>query len=184
MGTLDGGVELYDAGTLEELWGQDVSRANADGTMGVALSPGGATLASVSADLTCKLFDSRTGEIRRTMAGHDGAALCKCKMVPLPRGGGECDRVHEQCLVCGHADAVWAASFSPAGRRLATCSRDGTARVWSTHKCTDLPPGILEESPAEGNLLSTPPARGAKKIGGAIVEECVSAGTVSASRDR
>jgi len=184
VGTLDGGVELYDAGTLEELWGQDVSRANADGTMGVALSPGGATLASVSADLTCKLFDSRTGEIRRTMAGHDGAALCKCKMVPLPRGGGECDRVHEQCPVCGHADAVWAASFSPAGRRLATCSRDGTARVWSTHKRTDLPPGILEESPAEGNLLSTPPARGAKKIGGAIVEECVSAGTVSASRDR
>ncbi|KAJ1475032.1 quinon protein alcohol dehydrogenase-like superfamily, partial [Baffinella frigidus] len=131
VGTLDGGVELYDAGTLEELWGQDGPRAHAEGTMGVALSPGGATLASVSADLTCKLFNSCTGELRRTMAGHDGKASCRCAMVPLPRGGGECDQVHEQCPVCGHADAVFAASFSPAGRRLATCSRDGTARVWS-----------------------------------------------------
>ncbi|NXW52490.1 STRN4 protein, partial [Nyctiprogne leucopyga] len=30
----------------------------------------------------------------------------------------------------GHSDAVWGLSFNPAGDRLASCSADGTVRIW------------------------------------------------------
>lgn len=30
----------------------------------------------------------------------------------------------------GHGDAVWGLAFSPASQRLASCSADGTVRIW------------------------------------------------------
>lgn len=30
----------------------------------------------------------------------------------------------------GHRDAVWGLAFSPASQRLASCSADGTVRIW------------------------------------------------------
>lgn len=30
----------------------------------------------------------------------------------------------------GHGDAVWGLAFSPTSRRLASCSADGTVRIW------------------------------------------------------
>lgn len=30
----------------------------------------------------------------------------------------------------GHGDAVWGLAFSPASQRLASCSADGTIRIW------------------------------------------------------
>jgi len=135
VGTLDGRVVLHDAETFAELWGKETPPINSNGTMGVVVSPGGSTLASVSADLTCKLLDSSSGDLRRTLAGHDSHGYCSCKLVRPPRGGGvECDEISADCSVSGHADALWAAAFSPAGRRLATCSRDGTSRIWATNK--------------------------------------------------
>lgn len=30
----------------------------------------------------------------------------------------------------GHGDAVWGLAFSPASQRLASCSADGSVRIW------------------------------------------------------
>lgn len=30
----------------------------------------------------------------------------------------------------GHGDAVWGLAFSPTSQRLASCSADGTVRIW------------------------------------------------------
>lgn len=30
----------------------------------------------------------------------------------------------------GHGDAVWGLAFSPTAQRLASCSADGTVRIW------------------------------------------------------
>ncbi|MBN3277941.1 STRN4 protein, partial [Polyodon spathula] len=40
----------------------------------------------------------------------------------------------ESSVLAGHMDAVWGLAFSPAQRRLASCSADGTIRIWDTSK--------------------------------------------------
>ena len=40
----------------------------------MAYSPDGQTLASVSRDTTCKLWNVETGEVVRTLGGHTGGA--------------------------------------------------------------------------------------------------------------
>ncbi|XP_041090595.1 striatin-4-like [Polyodon spathula] len=38
----------------------------------------------------------------------------------------------ESSVLAGHTDAVWGLAFSPALHRLASCSADGTVRIWDT----------------------------------------------------
>lgn len=40
----------------------------------------------------------------------------------------------------GHGDAVWGLAFSPASQRLASCSADGTVRIWDPSSSS---PGCL-----------------------------------------
>uniref|UniRef100_A0A8B9Z469 Uncharacterized protein n=1 Tax=Buteo japonicus TaxID=224669 RepID=A0A8B9Z469_9AVES len=37
----------------------------------------------------------------------------------------------------GHGDAVWGLAFNPAGDRLASCSADGTVRIWDPRREDD-----------------------------------------------
>ncbi|NXV24149.1 STRN4 protein, partial [Cepphus grylle] len=54
----------------------------------------------------------------------------------------------------GHSDAIWGLAFNPAGDRLASCSADGTVRIWDPRR-------------EEGTCLSTYNAQSGEPGGGA-----------------
>ena len=106
---------------------------------GVAFSPDGRLLATVSTDTTARLWDPATGEHRRTLTGHDeplssvafspdGRLLATPSTDTTARlwnpGTGE----HRRTLT-GPAP-VTGVAFSPDGRLLATAGYDKTARLW------------------------------------------------------
>ncbi|NXV53234.1 STRN4 protein, partial [Uria aalge] len=53
----------------------------------------------------------------------------------------------------GHSDAIWGLAFNPAGDRLASCSADGTVRIWDPRR-------------EEGSCLSTYNAQSGEPGGG------------------
>ncbi|GHC87073.1 hypothetical protein GCM10007079_30850 [Nocardiopsis terrae] len=62
------------------------------------------------------------------------AALEECEPVPVVRGALLSALAHSHCsaVLTGHTDTVRNLAWSPDGTRIATASRDGTARLWDT----------------------------------------------------
>ncbi|NYH55756.1 energy-coupling factor transporter ATP-binding protein EcfA2 [Nocardiopsis arvandica] len=62
------------------------------------------------------------------------AALEECEPVPVVRGALLSALAHSHCsaILTGHTDTVRNLAWSPDGTRIATASRDGTARLWDT----------------------------------------------------
>ncbi|WP_460773297.1 nSTAND1 domain-containing NTPase [Nocardiopsis nanhaiensis] len=62
------------------------------------------------------------------------AALEECDPAPVVRGALLSALAHSHCsaVLTGHTDTVRNLSWSPDGARIATASRDGTARLWDT----------------------------------------------------
>jgi WD40 repeat protein len=66
-----GCVELWDVRVGASLWTQE----RAGYVLSVAFSPDGKTIASGSEDKTVRLWDARTGELRRTLTGHTSGVM-------------------------------------------------------------------------------------------------------------
>lgn len=62
------------------------------------------------------------------------AALEECDPAPVVRGALLAALAHSHCsaVLTGHTDTVRNLSWAPDGTRIATASRDGTARLWDT----------------------------------------------------
>jgi WD40 repeat protein len=106
----------------------------------VAISPDGQTLASGSFDKTIKIWDLRSGELRRTLQGHsesvdsvaispDGQTLASGSLDKTIKiwdlRSGELRRTLQ-----GHSDWVSSVTISPDGRTLASGSEDKTIKIW------------------------------------------------------
>ena len=119
------------------------------GLRSAALSPpdGSLVLASTCIN-TAILWESATGNIRHTLAGHSGAVT---SVAFSPAG----DRMLTSCMdnkvriwrvssgdeimtLTGHKDWVWSAEFSPDGARVLSASADQTLRVWNSETGNNL----------------------------------------------
>lgn len=63
-------------------------------------------------------------------AVHDGAGGPDTVHLPLPPPPVGSDPSVLSHVLEGHGDAVWGLAFSPTSQRLASCSADGTIRIW------------------------------------------------------
>ena len=109
---------------------------------GVAFSPDGRELVTVSADKTAKVWDAnQPSSTPRTFIGHTGAIWCVAYSPDYTHRvatGSEDGRVkiwdarscQEIRTLSGHTESIAAVVFDSGGKRLATASTDGTAKVW------------------------------------------------------
>jgi WD40 repeat protein/serine/threonine protein kinase len=116
--------------------------------LGVAFSPDGARLASVSEDQTMRLWETATGREIHVARGHTGPVNTVAFSPDGRRvssGGNDgsvrlWDAATGRCLgVCeGHGERVWAVAFSPDGQRLvsAAAPEDDRCRLWNAAEAT------------------------------------------------
>jgi RNA polymerase sigma factor (sigma-70 family) len=124
---------------------------HADGILSLAFSPDGNLLATGSADQSVRLWDTRTGRPIHVLSGHingvtsvvfspDGQRLVTAASgTDLYANTTRDMRVFFWDVASGrqlltlpaHDNAVYAAAFSPDGKRLVTASGDNTARIWT-----------------------------------------------------
>jgi WD40 repeat protein/serine/threonine protein kinase len=126
-------------------------RGHFQNVMGVAFSPDGKTLASVSGSWVnvpqvasrpgeLILWSTETGEIRRQITGHggpltgvayrpDGASIATSSWDRTVKVWDAATLVLMQSLV-GHQDWVLNVAFSPDGSRIASTGADGAIKVW------------------------------------------------------
>jgi WD40 repeat protein len=107
----------------------------------VSFSPDGRTFASGSEDNTIKLWNTKTGELIKTLPGHTGL-IWSVSFSPdgeTLASGSEDNaiqlwNVKTRKLIKtlpGHKNKVYSVSFSPDGRTLASGSKDKTIKLWN-----------------------------------------------------
>ena len=135
-GSADHTARVWDAGSgQEQTWvGHDAA------VTAVALDPGGDLLATGGEDRAARVWEVASGE-ERAWVGHDGAVWT----VPQPRrapaghrqrgpDGPGVGHLRGRAARATHGAGVTAVAFSLDGRRLATASLDGTARIWALRR--------------------------------------------------
>ncbi len=85
---------------------------------GVAFSPNGKLLASAGADDSVRLWEVATGKAMGSL------------WPPRPVKRGELVSQTDPSQSIGHTAMVWQAVWAPDGTRLASCSSDGTVKIW------------------------------------------------------
>jgi len=108
----------------------------------VAYSPDGTRIVTTMGDRTARVWDARTGEMLKTLAGHTddiATAAYSPDGKRIVTGGDETARIWDAStgrilLVlsghAGHAGYVWQAVYSHDGTLIATASPDKAARIW------------------------------------------------------
>ncbi|WP_013322705.1 hypothetical protein [Gloeothece verrucosa] len=146
-GSWDKTIKLWDVQTGQLI--RTLSGHN-DGVSSVSFSPippspvtkggAGGILASGSRDTSIKLWDVQTGQLIRTLSGHnDGVSSVSFSPDGKILASGSGDKtiklwdVQTGQLIrtlSGHNDVVWSVSFSPDGKILASGSGDKTIKLW------------------------------------------------------
>jgi WD40 repeat protein len=106
-----------------------------------AWSPDGATVLTVSADLTGRLWDASTGKTKHVLRGHTGYML-ECEFSPDGKQASTTSWVDrttriwsvrsgdEQLVLAGHAERPTQAHFAPDGRAFASVDASGAGLLF------------------------------------------------------
>jgi WD40 repeat protein len=141
-------IKLWDVATGKK---RASLRGHQAAVMCLAFGPDGKTLATAGWDFSIKLWDVAKAEEVATLVGHlaevralafspDGKTLASAGGVALgdPLGRAESDELklwdvakrQEQTSLQGHKSAIFAVTFAPDGKTLATGSWDETVMLW------------------------------------------------------
>ena len=135
----DQSIRLWDLETGKELHKLVTGYGERHDTS-VCFSPDGKRLLSAGGDLSVRLWDVATGkELMRIKDAHAYCAAFSPNGKRLVSGGHRDDTTvrvwdtetgKELCKYEGHHGAVTSVVFFPDGKRIASASYDGTARIW------------------------------------------------------
>jgi WD40 repeat protein len=119
-GSADGAVWIWD---LHTKMGQRLER-HEDAVKSLSFSPNGQWLVSGSVDNTVCLWDTNKRVLKYSLGFSDA------ELAELGLTGTDFRK--------GHEDTVQRVMFFPDGRRFASCSDDGTIRIWDTDQGTEI----------------------------------------------
>jgi WD40 repeat protein len=110
----------------------------------IAFAPDARTLATASQDALVRLWDARTGRLRRALRGHGGVVSCldfsPDGRILATAGADRTVRLWDprtgqlRRALPGHTNGILAVAFSPDGATLATTGWDSTLRLWSVRQ--------------------------------------------------
>lgn len=135
----DGTIKLWHTATGLQL---RTLTGHTNQILSVAFSPDGQTIASGSLDGTIKLWQIATGRQLRTLTDHSSVVY----RVAFSPNGQTLATGHEETIKLWHTGTgrqlrtlkgnttcqVFSVAFSPDGRTLASCSIDGSIKLWPT----------------------------------------------------
>ena len=114
---------------------------------------------SASSDQTLKVWEARTGKVRRTLHGHT-KTVQECAISPtgniiVSASDDNTLKVwdartgEEQCTLRGHTGDVTGCAISPAGDIIVSASWDEALKIWDAHTgaclCTLYVNGLLDD---------------------------------------
>src|SRR5215216_5141363 len=137
-----------------------VSLTPEDKVNGVAFSPDGKDLATVSDDKTARIWDLSSEDERMALGDKvkdvafspDGKHLATASDDETARVWDAMDGSEVAALV--HEDAVNGVAFSPDDKYLATASEDGTARIWDLSSEDEATPPMTHADKVNGVAFS------------------------------
>jgi WD40 repeat protein len=139
-GLADGSVVLWDLATRRPAWETRGGTKPGEAVIHAAFAPDGWTLATAHEDRVVKLCDVASGELRATLAGHDGAvfavAFTPDGRTVVSGGGDRSLRLWDAAtgkplgVLRGHTNPVSCLAVSADGRTLASGGADRTVRLW------------------------------------------------------
>jgi WD40 repeat protein len=146
IGNMTSGTVVYDTKTWKQ---QYTLKRGMNGPGAILFSPDSSTLAEGNVDGSLRLFDSRTGSLIKELVKPGRSAVLSLdfsKDGGLLAAGLEVDRAivlnlqtgEQVSTMTGHVRYVHAVKFAPRGDRLATLSRDGTAKLWDVESGREL----------------------------------------------
>ncbi len=164
-----GSMAVFDARTRKLLFEHETAFGP---IMDAAFSPDGETIASVAIRFSkgeglLTFHNSRTGESTSSLPKGDSGLFGICYHPSQPVVALACEDSSVEILdleskqvihrLIGHRDRCYRVAFSPTGTQLASCSGDGTVRLWNTESGTQ--EAVLRARKDLMNVAYTPDGR-------------------------